>query len=578
MASRPTKHSVKYKGVVYEAVAPPSVVKFKGATYDVVALPPVIHFNGALYEPVDLDQLKVAADDPGSILETLRDAKDPAGGAKAPKSRVPEVDPFDVKPEPQEGDYPDLPPLTGVEDVAKALEPFLGHLYSEVNATLDKHGITKSGEVALEADEADGVDMQVAIAAGAFSALSNTKLTFDYKVDLPQKDLDKLDKRIPGASEQGFAGNLLLNLNSLGKGTTTLQEVVFYFCKHGFASDTKTMAPLLTAVGTIQKSKAHAGPLIEIPVEKASDFDKLEWAKEVFKLIIEKDMNQDAGVKLWRKEEWGKVTTMKEVVKGLGIKNILKSNQVSMLNGVLNDLTAQEYAEMIRDVLTPTSGGEQFTLKKGVEDAVKGLTKHEHYVGKVRFGVNDDGSVSAAIDSPYPFQYTFEQLKGGKVKFIDASTEICDFSFSTTTEDHAKKLLTATLDLADAYARTVNPSISENKKEADKDMLFLRIYDLASGKLEEEQQKHEQQQEEDQLQQDNPTPEEATGVNVTEFLKLPIEKQRAIYNTLPADKLVDLTDQLTEEQQNLITNRAASVRDPSSRSSRYFCRKSTTIS
>jgi len=486
---------------------PPSkTLLYKGATYDAVELPKALLYRGAAYELVtaaedDKETGRAVKD----VLQTLKekapqlnDAEETSMEERLAPITVEEEKVVEEKAPPEKEEVP----LLFGKELLNSLEPFVAELRKDVQGWLSKYGIDASGEIAVEADEADGIDMGVPIATKNFSALPNTSLSFDYYIRLPEEDLEALRARgLTDIEKEGFAGRILRNIKNLVGSNNKLQEVVLHFCNHGFVGTGNTVGELLDTVGFLQKkTQVRPGELLEVPEEEASEENIKEWVSEVFKQIIENEMHHHAGVDIFRKSQWGDIGKMKEVLKGLQAKNILGGDQVSVLMKFLGGLKPTEYASMIRDILTPTRATEKYSLRKVVEAKIAELTKHEQYKGEVKFGIADDGNIVAAIDAPYPFQYILKQRTGGKIELLHADTEICDFSFIVDTEQAAKDLLTASLNMADAYKRAVNPSVSQNRKEREKEELFLKIHDL-SKKL------HEQEG----LEVEHPTEEESVG-------------------------------------------------------------------
>jgi len=502
----PLKKRLMYKGATYTVVDLPSTLMYRGAFYDAVRPSRfVFAAEGGLPDVPDFTKLS----DPGAELA-------PGEGEGGETSVKEDVEKYtgkrwDPNPEEKAPEDKEKPPWETEEFKDKqklhdALAPFVAHLVDAAKETLSKFNIATSGNVQFYADEADGVDVGAPVATGAFSAVKDSKITFDYSIDLPTDYLANLrsklkDKGLADVEKEGFAAKILSALPFLKSSKPKLQEVVFQFCKHGFAGSKQYVEELLSTVGFLQNVEARPGTLMQVPEQKATEEQQKEWAAEVFKQIIENEMHHHAGVDIFRKSEWGNKAKMEEVIKGLAAKKILGADQVAALDKILKPLTLKEYAELIRDILTPSQEATRFSLKAKVEEAVKELTKHEKYTGPIKFGIHKDGNIIAAIDAPYPFQYIFRQPAGGKVKFVEAGVEICDFTFIAKTEQDAKGLLTASLNLADAYKRAANPTVSQNRKERDAEELFLRIHDL-SKKV----------QEQEGIKDQPPTPAEGVGV------------------------------------------------------------------
>ena len=516
--------------------SPKKRLMYRGAFYDAVELSGTIMYKGGFYDAVQAPRTVLADVDTKGLRDALNAMKEYSAEQnlteeeKAERQRTkerftPALDPsvvdLEEEPEPEEGEEKvekkkapekkDKLPWEeeGYRDkqtLRDALMPFVAQLVDEAADTLNRNSIATSGPVQFDADEADGVDVSAAVATGGFAAIKDAKVIFDYNVNLPADYLELLkerlqDKGLADVEKDGFVAKLFAALPGLKNIhlTPKLQEVVFRFCKHGFAGSGGTTDELLKTVGYLQSVKdVRPGTLMQVPTEEATEDQIKEWASEIFKQIIENEMHHHAGVDIWRKSEWGKKVKMQEVIKGLGVKKILGGDQVSKLEAVLNPMKSTEYAELIRDILTPSQEGTRFSLKQKVDELIKELTKHEKYTGDVKYGIAEDGNIVASIDAPYPFVYILTQPAGGHVKLKEAGTEICDFAFTVNTPDSAKHLLTASLNLADAYKRAVNPSVSQNRKERDAEDLFLKIHDLSK-----------QLKEEDALQEKPPTGEEA---------------------------------------------------------------------
>ena len=487
---------------------------YKGAFYDVVDLPPTLMYKGAFYDAVQVSKFRFGALPPSKIkgLEKLvkKYGPDAADEFTPPDQSVPDEEAKKGeeqrwKSTPEKKDKPEGEgrfPGVDKEILLAALTPFAANLVDEAKSMLSKYGVAVSGKINFDADEADGVDVSAAVATGGFSQIKDAKVIFDYSVDLPDDYLEDLKSRLENkglaeVEKDGLLVRLLAATPILKKLFPKLQEVIFQFCKHGFAGSGNTVEELLRTVAYLQSVRARPGVLLEVPDTEATKEEIDEWARELFKQIIENDMHQHAAVGIHRKADWGTKPFMSLVVRGLGEKNILGTDQVAVLEKVINSQSREEFAKFIRETLAPSAEGKRISLKSKVEDAVKALTKHEKYTGDVKIGVHDDGNIVAAIDAPYPFQYIFRQLAGGKVKLKEAGAEICDFSFVVETEERAKHLLTASLNLADAYKRAANPTLSQNRKERDMEELFLKIVETSKSL------------EEKELQEKPPTEEEA---------------------------------------------------------------------
>lgn len=507
---------------------------YKGAFYDVVDLPPTLMYKGAFYDAVQVSKFRFGARLPSKeikgldeLLKKQEEKYGPASGEdvsltepgaefapsdeSTPDEEAKKGEEQRWEPTPEKKDEPEEVqkfPFGDKKVILEALMPFSAQLVDEAKSMLSKYNIATSGSIVFAADEADGVDVSAEVATGGFSKIKDSKVIFDYSVNLPADYLEVIksrlkDEELADVERDGLLGKLLGALPVLKNITLSpkLQEVIFQFCKHGFAGSGGTVKELLLTVAYLQSVKDVApGALLEVPETGATKEQINEWAGELFKQIIENDMHQHAAVGIHRKADWGKKAFMSLVVRGLGEKNILGSDQVSALEKVIESLGPTEFAKFIREVLTPSAEGKRVSLQSKVEDAVKALTKHEKYTGDVKIGVHDDGNIVAAIDAPYPFQYIFRQPAGGKVKFQEAGAEICDFSFVVKTEESAKHLLTASLNLADAYKRAANPTLSQNRKERDMEELFLKIVETSKSL------------EEQDLKEKAPTKEEALDV------------------------------------------------------------------
>jgi hypothetical protein len=500
---------------------------YKGAFYDVVDLPPTLMYKGAFYDAVQVSKFRFGAPRlPSKEIKGLEKlvkkyGPDAADEFTPPDQSVPDEEAKKGEeqrwtPNPEKKDKPEELqqfPFGDKKVILDALMPFSAQLVDEAKSMLSKYNIATSGSIVFAADEADGVDVSAEVATGGFSKIKDSKVIFDYSVNLPADYLEVVKSRLSeegkglaDVERDGLVAKLVATLpivKSIGWAQVSpkLQEVIFQFCKHGFAGSGSTVEELLRTVAYLQSVKDVAsGVLLEVPVTDATEEQISEWAGELFKQIIENDMHQLAAVGIHRKADWGKKAFMSLVVRNLGEKNILGSDQVSALEKVIESLGSTEFAKFIREVLTPSAEGKRVSLQSKVEDAVKALTKHEKYTGDIKIGVHDDGNVVAAIDAPYPFQYIFRQPAGGKVKFQEAGVEICDFSFVVKSEESAKHLLTASLNLADAYKRAANPTLSQNRKERDMEELFLKIVETSKAL------------EEQDLKEKAPTKEEALDV------------------------------------------------------------------
>lgn len=495
MASQPsTKKQLLYRGAFYEPVELPTSLVYRGVVYS------------AVHKMVTAADPKVPGGPPIPPLN-LQQLEQSAGEWAARFAPLPEAEPFvDEVPSPEDEPSTEEDELPKDEtEIAENLRPLVALLNDKIKQQLRTYKIAASGDSTIEADEADGVDVVVPIAAGNFAAMPKTRLSFDYAINYPKGTKDE-DKRVPEdiadrLKSDGFIKSLLFNIKNLGSANVALGEVIFYFCRHGFAGTGNTVKELLSTVGYLQNvDEVRPGHLLTLPVteegpgnEESNAAKVREWAAEMFKDIIQNDMHQDAGVAIYRKDQWGTKEKMKEVLSGLEAHNILGADQVKILTGVVDSFKGEgDFSNFIRESLTPSVKTEKLGLRKVIEDTVKKLTSHERYSGGVKFGVHDDGSIIANIDAPYPFQYVFEPVPGGKIRLKDASVEICDFSFIEHSEEGARNLLSASLNLADAYKRAVNPTLSENRKERDIAELFKKINDytkLMRQKEEEEAKK-----------------------------------------------------------------------------------------
>lgn len=366
------------------------------------------------------------------------------------------------------------------EEVTNALRSLSNRIRKDAADFMEKAGITIK-DVRFVAAEEDGIDVAADATAGNFKG--DTFFVLDYAVKFPKNKKTVPLSEDEESDEPKFIDDLTAGIFNVDKATHKgPQEVIFHICRHNFVPSMNDLKSFMSAMAFLQDTgqvKAQAGALREVPEQDWKEDKKKKWFAELIKKWVHNDFEKEAGKDFSNigKKAWGDRRKFDAVVEG-GVHNKLITQAfANKLLETVDELTekdANRFRDLVRESLQETQGEGIAATQKTVERAVQQLTKHEDYRGGVKYGIDEDGAIIAKIEAPYPFHYIFERA-GPNVRLREAQMEFCDYKWVATSPGAAMKLVSADLELAHAYKRAINPSLSESRKEMEQRAVAKRI-------------------------------------------------------------------------------------------------------
>jgi len=464
MSSRTIK-TLRYLGDVYDAV--PIRIRVGDTTY-VIAQDPLKPQEPKLDLPpveIDPEAAEEIAKELGREEAPTKEKADPGAGFESRKAPI--------------------EPLRE-EQIAEYLKPLMDSLTKEIQTYLQAVGIQISGEIRPVAMEYDGLDLLAPLDTGNFSGLPRTELQFDFEINLPLPEGEEVEKTVEfeGGFFERLYGRMVYHINEAIKGTQELKEIIFYFCNRPFVAPADDAEELLASIAFLQNdTEARPGELASVPKEEATEEDKLEWLKafinrlnegEYMRFLKERVHKEKGGE--WK--GWKDSSLFLQLVDALTNQRVLTKQQQDTIHDLVDKLGDSGYQKLVQEAFNPSAEKKNTPAanKQAVVDAVLTFTKHEGYKGKVHVGTDSEtGKIIARIDSPYPIVYIFSKRAGGTPTFEEASTQICNYTWTVREDvDKVRELLTVVLDLTEAAQNSVDEGLSKEREELSEEQALVR--------------------------------------------------------------------------------------------------------
>lgn len=316
-------------------------------------------------------------------------------------------------------------------------------------------GVAYNAAQSKIAPEEHGLELAYPVSFGKLGVLwPDAEFIFDYELEV---------------SGQNFM-DALRTLKFIGQGGKNLREAMFNFCNHYFGATDKTLPELLFAVAFLQSGVEFVNPEARLKVvefEKGKESEHRDWIMDVLIEIREKKIDKRTPKYI---RNWLDKTQIMNVISALTQEGWMADDQKKIVNGFLGKLNQPEFEQFMSDLADKAKGGssgKRPPLTDRIVEVVRDLTQHERYTGSIDVGMGKDGIV-ARIDAPYAFFYVFDaDAPGADVTLKWAGMTICNHTLHVTTEDNAKSMLTANLDLAEAYQLAPQPSKEKETSEED---------------------------------------------------------------------------------------------------------------
>jgi hypothetical protein len=233
--------------------------------------------------------------------------------------------------------------------------------------------------------------------------------------------------------------------------TNKLNEVIFNYCSSDFVATEKATIPqLLSAIHTLQVADDRPPQAGE---SKGISKDDPE--------IVQRDFVENT---LWTLVKKGQHSDLLEENQQQFIKKLKQyEDEFSTAKMGYDDFVKAVKlfsVEGWRSLIQQIQQSNFTTSKMKVDRAVRKLTNHEGYTGPIKYDIDEKGRIVAAINTPYPFAFHFT-YKAGKLTLEDAGFVLCNIAFVSDQPNMVRALVSATLDLAEAYETAVNPEVSK---------------------------------------------------------------------------------------------------------------------
>jgi hypothetical protein len=505
------KHSVRYNGVLYDSV--PSQLRFRGAVYEVVAAEKGLDFDAMSCEEksdrkkeLEAKQargLGLTKEEEAFLEKLLKDTICELENKLEEKgvdfSQLSADDPQEQEPtdpsleqiaEEQSDEAAqaqqrrDLQRYLTDENLAKWIGGLADDIKDHAADFLSSAGLNVSS-ARLTAVEEDGVDVAAQVDSRNFKG--DNYFVLDYSVKFPRQKGKEVPLPEEAEAEPEFIQQLARNILNVNKASYKIQEIIFHLCAHNFVPSMNDLDSFLSSMAFLQNGdvRAQAGALREVPkgVEEGDAAAKIAWAQKVIKQVIEQDYEKEVGFRFPSgAKNWGDRPFFDKVLQEAATQKLITQGMFNKLTETLDEVTdndPEKFRDLVREVLRGKEGEAVTAMQKTVERAVQQLTKHEDYRGSIKYGVDEDGDIIAAVEAPYPFRYIFKR-SGKNVMLKEAQMEFCDYTWATTSQNGARRLISANLELAHAFKRAVNPSMSQSRKEMERDEMYKKIRRMLS--------------------------------------------------------------------------------------------------
>lgn len=518
------KLPVRYKGIVYDPI--PEVLRYRGAAYEVVAVegqtPEDIERDKAIREALDLIRqqeaagVEVSSDLKQLLADKIQEKKDSA--AKTGKGLLPDEQKFletvqqqsveDLDPSmvdleedtPKEPEKPQLTPEQKArleaeqlgqeqaekflqrkvtdEEIANAINWMAETVKASATEFVTSYGLDVR-EARLLAVEEDGLDVAAQVDTGNFKG--DAFFVLDYGVTFP-KNRKTQEVSEDAEEEPKFLQQLASGIYNVDKASHDKrpQEVILHICRHNFVPAMNDLDGFMKSMAFLQKGPVDARPgtLREIPKEDASEEKLKQWASAAIKKMATERFEREVGIQFSQgAKNWGDRKFFDEVLTEAVSQRVLTQQFVNKLQDTLDKLTGnddEKFRDLVREALQEKHGEGVTAMDKTVKNAVQQLTKHEDYRGDVQYGVDENGDIVASIEAPYPFRFIFQRA-GMNVRLKEAQMSFCDWRWVTKSPAGAVQLVSADLELAHAYKRAVNPSLSQSRKEMEQREMYKKV-------------------------------------------------------------------------------------------------------
>lgn len=384
----------------------------------------LIKYRGGVYrlaqDPKE-KEFKYVGDEPGEGL-----------GKQAPEERY--KDPFDPRtlfPE-EHGITPDEAYKID-ENIPAALED----VWKTAEKLLQQYRITHQRDDIFP--EQDGVDLVFSVNS---KGTPNGTIVFDFTLSW-FRGLKNLVTRPVGLPKQ-------------------IQEIMFRFCQTDFAAHGDADAQgLLKSISILQNApSSSAGAAEKLP---AQDSEELDW---LLGFILEMQENRpDVDI-----DYSSRTAVLKQFKKDVDGDRMAPA-QYERAQKIISGLTDKAWTEIIKDLARGVKRREQFKpTNTEIQRLVQRLTQHEQYTGGTQTSIDPKtGKLVIALETPYPFRFILDWSPGKGVRFEEAQLAICEREYSARTEQQAKELLSALVDLNIAYNEAPNEQLSKDRGDSIED-------------------------------------------------------------------------------------------------------------
>jgi hypothetical protein len=333
------------------------------------------------------------------------------------------------------------------EDLPKTLQK----IGEDAQKYMQTHGVKSYGLEKGPIPTKDGVDLVYDIGV---SGTPEAKLRFDYSSTW----LSKMKDFVMDEYSQAFS---------------KLNEVIFEYCDHAFVATQKAKwEDLMKSIGLLQSIDSR--PREDLGALTKNEADRLDYALGMVQDLITKQ-GYDPDVLLDKNKALEAFIEDKEKLR-------ITDAVWDAIEPVIENIPDDQWKEKIKSYGEELSARRFVPSRELVEEKVDFLTRHEQYGGQVAIDYAPDGNLIAAINAPYPFLYVFDRTPGAQIKLVYAAMEFCNLTHIATTEAEAKKLITANLDFAEAFATAANPENEVNTEEAENLQELVSIFQKLTRK------------------------------------------------------------------------------------------------
>lgn len=319
------------------------------------------------------------------------------------------------------------------EKHVEELEPAYESVVKAAKKIMDKAGLKASLLKEGLIQTKDGVDLIFDVEKN----LPGGKLRFDYTV--------------------GWLNNIKQFFTKPYFEESSLNEIVFEYCNHSFVANRKDdISSLLKTLAFLQMAETR--PREDLGKLSNEDADKFDYALGLIQSLINR-----RGYKpevLEDKDE--ALKALKSDAEFLRITDAV----LNAVTPIIQNYPDQAWKEKIQEFADELVARKYVPSRELVENKVMDLTRHEKYSGNVKIDYAKDGSIVAVINAPYPFIYIFSRHPGGRLDLSEAAMQFCQQTVVANNDEEARKLITANLDLAQAYATAANTEDEGNTKPA----------------------------------------------------------------------------------------------------------------